>query len=120
MYYIIMKPGSIAEDTASCYLRKNGYRVVARNRRFGGIEIDILAIKYLNNIKNVYFIEVKEMKTKHYLSGYPPVSRKQWLRYERSVRILYLQAKKFINTHISLIILDENHKIIQFITEYRV
>lgn len=51
--------GKIAEDMASVYLQKNGYKILTRNFRFQKAEIDIIAEK--ENL--VIVVEVKARST---------------------------------------------------------
>lgn len=47
--------GRFGEDQAAEYLEKNGYEIVARNMKFGKLELDIVA----ENEDHIAFVEVK-------------------------------------------------------------
>lgn len=47
--------GSFGEDQAADFLERNGYEIVARNMKFGKLELDIVA----ENEDHVVFVEVK-------------------------------------------------------------
>lgn len=47
--------GQLGEDIAAAYMQQKGYRLLARNYRFGRVELD--AIYELNN--EIIFVEVK-------------------------------------------------------------
>ncbi len=51
--------GRLGERAATRYLRKNGYRIVARNSHFSHNEIDIIA----KNKEFIVFVEVKARST---------------------------------------------------------
>lgn len=57
--------GKKGEDLAAAYLESMGYRIIERNRRFGRLEIDIIAEKQ----GILHFIEVKTRHTEKF--GYP-------------------------------------------------
>ncbi len=50
-----MDVGIFGEDACIKYIRKKGYRILARNSRLGKLETDIIA----TNKSNILFIEVK-------------------------------------------------------------
>ncbi len=50
-----MALGREGETQAAAYLRRRGYRILARNVRAGGVEIDIIAAK----AQVIAFVEVK-------------------------------------------------------------
>jgi putative endonuclease len=54
--------GALGEDTAVDYLRKKGYRILARNFRYERGEIDIVA----EDQHELVFIEVKARRTKRF------------------------------------------------------
>ena len=51
--------GREGEDVAASYLMQNGYRIVARNWRYGPKEIDIVA----RDGETMVFVEVKTRST---------------------------------------------------------
>ena len=63
-----------AGETAVCeYLIHNGYRIIARNYRIKGGEIDIIA----ENGDYIAFVEVKTRKTGSLVSGYDAISERK-------------------------------------------
>jgi len=57
--------GKKGEDLAASYLESSGYRILERNRRFGRLEIDVIALKE----DTLHFIEVKTRRSQRF--GYP-------------------------------------------------
>lgn len=57
--------GKAGEDYATSYLESKGYQILARNFRFGRIEMDIIA----RHQKFIVFVEVKARSSTRY--GYP-------------------------------------------------
>ena len=51
--------GSYGEDIAVKYLKKNGYRIIARNKHLSHNELDIIAV----NREYIVFVEVKTRST---------------------------------------------------------
>lgn len=58
--------GRAGEDIAARYLRKKGYRIVARNVRIGHLETDIIC----ENKTHILFVEVKSRTASEALSRY--------------------------------------------------
>ena len=57
--------GMMKEEFVSQYLQKRGWRILHRNKKFFGVEIDILAQKQNERI----LVEVKSVKRGDYLEG---------------------------------------------------
>lgn len=57
--------GRLGEDKAAIYLEQKGFKILARNYRFGRAEVDIIA----GNDHLVLFVEVKTRSS--YKFGYP-------------------------------------------------
>ncbi|MBW2667335.1 MAG: YraN family protein [Deltaproteobacteria bacterium] len=57
--------GAEGEDRAAAYLRRRGYRIVARNVRAGGVEIDLI-------VRRGAVIAFVEVKTRRSLAQGPP------------------------------------------------
>ncbi len=57
--------GRAAEDRAADYLKKNGYKIIARNWRTRWCEVDIVAQKQ----NTIYFVEVKYRSNNHWGDG---------------------------------------------------
>jgi putative endonuclease len=57
--------GKKGEDLAASYLESLGYRILERNRRFGRLEIDLIALKE----DTLHFIEVKTRRSLRF--GHP-------------------------------------------------
>jgi len=104
------------ENIAVNYLKTRGYRILARNKKINGIEIDILTRRKLNNTFIYSFIEVKKTKKKAFYSGYPPISFRQLQRYRQAIVFSYILNKKPFFTEISLIVFDENKNLLSFIS----
>jgi len=84
--------GRESEEIAVCYLRKKKYQIVERNLRFGGGEIDILAVW-----KN--FLCIVEVKKRERLSQGEPlefISNKQQTLLKRAAKII-MSKREFQN-----------------------
>ena len=100
----------IAENKATNILRKEQYTVLARNRRFYGVEIDIITKK-----GDAYtFFEVKRVKQNHYHSLFPAISYRQQSRYQHSITTWYADIQKFLTVSIGLLVFDEKMKLLEF------
>ncbi|RME93353.1 MAG: hypothetical protein D6767_01150 [Candidatus Hydrogenedentota bacterium] len=106
--------GRLAENLASLVLRKKGFKVLARNRNFFGVEIDFLCQKE----DRYYFIEIKRVKRKHYYAGYPVFPYKQYQRQLNAIETWKAQDNKWYDAVIGLIVFDENNQILSFNPEY--
>lgn len=71
--------GAAGETHAAVHLARRGYRIVARNVRAGGVEIDLVAARP----GLVVFVEVKTRRSDAYGSGEDAVDRR---KRERLVR----------------------------------
>lgn len=59
------RTGAFGEDLAEKFLKKNGYEIIARNYKYGHLEIDIIAKKD----KIISFVEVKTRRSHSYGPG---------------------------------------------------
>ena len=107
--------GEKGEDLASHYLRKKGYKVIARNYTTHLGEIDIIAEK--NNV--VVFVEVKTRSNINF--GYPFEAVNQRKKQKlKKVALLYL--KRFPSPYpvrfdvLSIILSENNAPVIKHIT----
>jgi len=100
--------GDRAESKACVLLRQTGFQVLARNIRFYGTEIDILARNLRNIEKEYVLVEVKCSLKRHYLSGYPLVSPTQIKRYYRAIDRWQSARNRYIHSYMRLMIFDEN------------
>jgi putative endonuclease len=71
--------GQWGEDLALDYLKKNGYRLLARNWRFQRGEIDLI----MKSGSKLVFVEVRTRAVSSYVPPYPSIPQKKWklLRY---------------------------------------
>lgn len=68
--------GKLGENAVTQYLEKNGYKIISRNYRIRGGEIDIIAEKN----EFIAFVEVKTRKPDSLVSGFEAIDyRKQML-----------------------------------------
>jgi Holliday junction resolvase-like predicted endonuclease len=103
------------ENRAVNMLKKDGYVILSRNRKIGGVEIDIMALRK-TPIGNVYYlIEVKKVYNKNYYRGYPPVSHNQIQRYLHAMNALNVKCGKFLDVRFVVMLYDENNRLIEFI-----
>lgn len=106
---------NITEDRAVSMLKKDGYVILSRNRRIGGVEIDIMALRKTAEGNVYYLIEVKRIFNKNYLMGYPPVSFHQIKRYLRAMNALNMKCGKFLDVRFVLMLYDERNRLVEFI-----
>ncbi len=78
--------GAAGEDAASAYLQSIGYRIVTRNLRGPGGEIDIVA----RDGETIVFVEVKSRTSRRFGSALGAVDARKRARL-RSVAADYLQ-----------------------------
>ena len=108
---MLKKYGFLAEDKAILYLKDKNYEILARNRSFYGVEIDILCKKG----DTYYLFEIKRVKKQNYMAGYFPFSYRQQQRYQKAIRRWYFDIQKIQNVSVGLLILDENLSLIDMI-----
>ena len=65
--------GKLGEESVCSYLLGMGYRIIARNYRIKGGEIDIIA----ENGDYIAFVEVKSRKPDSLVSGFEAVSKRK-------------------------------------------
>lgn len=109
--------GNPSEEKAARWLRRHDFQILGRNRRFFGVEIDIIARK-ISKPDTYYLIEVKSIKRKRYESGYPPLSYRQWERYLEAYKLWCSEISRVPDIRISLILIDEKLQLIDFIPGY--
>lgn len=65
--------GKLGEESVCGYLQKQGYRIIARNYRIKGGEIDIIA----ENGDFIAFVEVKARKPDSLVTGFEAVNKRK-------------------------------------------
>ena len=80
--------GKLGEDLAATYLKKNGFKILERNFRIRGGEIDIIATEK----ETLVFIEVKTRKTDEF--GTPLEAITPW-----KMKALIKAAEFYKHTH---------------------
>jgi putative endonuclease len=87
--------GAAGEDAAAKYLEKNGYKIVKRNYRVSGTEVDLIALKD----ETLCFVEVKTRGTDRY--GLPEefVFERKRRKYIRAATIFHSQ-KEYENYYV--------------------
>lgn len=83
--------GKYGEELASVYLKKVGYKIIERNFRIRGGEIDIIALEG----KTLVYVEVKTRTTKQF--GEPEEAVTWW-----KLKFLERAAKFYRNNHSNL------------------
>lgn len=75
--------GNIAEEAVSKYLAKRGYKIIARNWKQPGCEIDIVAQKS----SVIFFVEVKYRRSSQQGSGFDYItkSKLQQMKYAAQI-----------------------------------
>ncbi|MDH4263711.1 MAG: YraN family protein [Spirochaetia bacterium] len=106
---------NVTENRAVNMLKKDGYVILSRNRRIGGVEIDIMALRKTSSGNVYYLIEVKKILNKNYFMGYPPLSFNQIQRYLHAMNALNVKCGKFLDVRFVLMLYDENNKLVEFI-----
>lgn len=83
--------GRKGEDIAVEYLKKNGYKILERNKHFSkNCEIDIIAIKK----KNIVFVEVKTRTTNAFGHPFEAINKLKYNSLKMGV-FSYLKENKF-------------------------
>lgn len=65
--------GKLGEESVCSYLQKQGYRIIARNYRIKGGEIDIIA----ENGDYIAFVEVKARKPDSLVTGFEAINKRK-------------------------------------------
>ena len=81
--------GAEGESRAAAFLTRRGYRIVARNVRAGGVEIDIVALRG----RLVVFVEVKTRRSRSFGPPEAAVDARKQARLVRGARA-WLQAHR--------------------------
>ncbi len=68
-----IETGRLGEERVRAYLEERGYRIISRNFRIKGGEIDIIA----ENGDYIAFVEVKTRKRGSMVSGFEAVNRRK-------------------------------------------
>ena len=106
---------NLTENRAVNMLKKDGYVILSRNRRIGGVEIDIMALRKTTAGNVYYLIEVKKIVNKNYYMGFPPVSYNQIQRYLQAMNELNVKCGKFLDVRFVLMLFDEKNILVEFI-----
>ena len=101
--------GQICEQKALAFFQKKGWKLVAKNQRLGGVEIDLI----LEKTTGYLLIEVKSdnLWRREY-----PINKKQKERLSKAFSIFCEQHKK--PTQIQLAIVDKKQNIHTFDLEF--
>jgi uncharacterized protein (TIGR00252 family) len=84
--------GREAEQTASVWLEKNGYKIIETNWRTRWCEIDIIARKDTM----VYFVEVRYRKTDAWGDGFDSITPKKYKQMEFAAQF-WLSSNNWTN-----------------------
>lgn len=103
------------ENSAVQYLKQNGFVVLSRNRRIGGVEIDIIGLRKKNHEKTYYLIEVKKTIEEYYRMGYPALSFSQIQRYMKAIENMNIQCGKFLDIRFALMVFNEKNHLVEFV-----
>ena len=109
----------MSEALASKLLKSELFTVLSRNRRFGGVEIDIVAKTRQGKEEYYWFFEVKKRKRSQYNSGYPAMSKTQAQRYQIAIDCFIQSCERVPNVNAGLIVIDENDLVIDMIYPVR-
>lgn len=81
--------GRQGEDLATTYIRKNGYKIIERNFRIRGGEIDIIAYDHLTLV----FVEVKTRTTHRFGTPAESITKSKLKFIERSSKFYCAKRK---------------------------
>ena len=95
-----------AENICSHFLKMEKYQILSRNRRIGGVEIDIIAKKNTVFGPEIVLIECKFIKGK-----YRFFSRKQKKRYQYAAQELQAQVRSSVSVCCMLLVVNFQGKI---------
>ncbi len=93
--------GDIGEEIATKYLVEQGYKVLERNAKYAGVEIDIIA----KDKKTLVFCEVKSRSDVLFGRPVEAVGRNKQLRYVQGAKG-YILAKRIKNTDIRFDVIE--------------
>jgi putative endonuclease len=82
--------GAEGESRAAQFLERRGYRILARNRRLDGVEIDLIARRG----RIVAFVEVKTRRSRRFGSPETAVDRAKQARIVRAARAWLHEAPR--------------------------
>ncbi len=82
--------GQQGEEVATNYLKKQGFKILARNWRVHHLEIDIIAEKN----KTLHFVEVKTRKKQGLIPARESLSFKKRQNLEKLVELWFLENPK--------------------------
>jgi Holliday junction resolvase-like predicted endonuclease len=101
-----MKPAfrNEEENLAAKYLREAGFKVLSRNDRRFGAELDFLCA--LKADDELFIFEVKK-KPRPRSAAYPRISAAQLKRLRKAAVQIQADAGKFLTVRISLLIVDK-------------
>lgn len=86
--------GYMAEQTAVRRLEKCGYRIIGRNVKCGGVEVDVIA----EEGGDLVFVEVKSSET-DFASPAERVTSRQMARYVRAAKA-YVQSRNLFGVNV--------------------
>ena len=82
--------GKHGEDIACKFLKKEGYKIVARNKHESHNEIDIIA----SNKEYIVFVEVKTRESVSYGTPAEAVGKNKQQRYRQIAKYYWMQTKE--------------------------
>ena len=97
-----LKTGRRGEVEAAIFLRKEGFRIVARNFRVRAGEIDIIAVKG----RSIVFVEVKARRSQDYGAPCEDVTMKKRLHIERAALCFLMFNPQYSRLFPSIIIAE--------------
>lgn len=90
----IRAKGYIAEETAVAFLKKKGYRIIARNVKSAGVEVDVIA----EEGGDLVFVEVKSSDTA-FAAPAERVTPRQMHRYVTAAKG-YVQSRNLFGVNV--------------------
>ena len=103
MSHLHRQKGRAAENVASHWLRNQQYTILARNIKFFGTEIDILA----KSADSYTFFEVKHTRSTYYRQGFPLMGYRQKLKYQQAIDRWQEDTNKVYNISVKLVVVNE-------------
>lgn len=115
MYVRKIDEGRWGEEYAALFLRRRGYRIIDRNFRIRGGEIDLIAIEEEQGVKTLVFIEVKTRTSTEYGTPFEAIGYYKIRTLQRAAQLYKLKHPKLpelMRIDAVGVMLDQNKKVL--------
>lgn len=102
------------EDFAARFLRALDLKIISRNSRVNGAEIDLLCLSPQTQEYSIF--EVKKRRGRS-ASGFPMVTLAQRRRLENAARKMQQRAGRFLNVRICLMLIDVANQSVEIVPD---